>query len=121
MSVESTQAPNRLLIFIAALATVFVTAIESTIVATAMPTIVGELGDFALLSWVFTSYLLTQVVTIPIYGRLSDIHGRKPILLIGIPALAIAIPFAISMHGRWALLPAMAGVCASLFLSGRRT
>jgi EmrB/QacA subfamily drug resistance transporter len=81
---DSAQAPNRLLIFIAALASVFVTAIESTIVATAMPTIVGELGDFALLSWVFTAYLLTQVVTVPIYGRLSDLYGRKPILLIGI-------------------------------------
>ena len=84
MSVERTPAANRVLIFIAALASVFVTAIESTIVATAMPTIVGELGDFALLSWVFTAYLLTQVVTIPIYGRLSDLYGRKPILLIGI-------------------------------------
>ena len=84
MPFDSAQAPNRLLIFIAALASVFVTAIESTIVATAMPTIVGELGDFALLSWVFTAYLLTQVVTVPIYGRLSDLYGRKPILLIGI-------------------------------------
>jgi MFS family permease len=74
---------NRMLIFIAALASVFITAIESTIVATAMPTIVGSLGGFDLLSWVFTSYLLTQVVTVPIYGRLSDLYGRKPILLIG--------------------------------------
>jgi len=75
---------NRILIFIAALASVFITAIESTIVATAMPTIVAALGGFDLLGWVFTSYLLTQVVTIPIYGRLSDLYGRKPILLIGV-------------------------------------
>src|SRR5580698_5513138 len=75
---------NRTLIFIAALASVFITAIESTIVATAMPTIVATLGGFGLLGWVFTSYLLTQVVTIPIYGRLSDLYGRKPILLIGV-------------------------------------
>ena len=75
---------NRILIFIAALASVFITAIESTIVATAMPTIVATLGGFDLLGWVFTSYLLTQVVTIPIYGRLSDLYGRKPILLIGV-------------------------------------
>ena len=74
---------NRTLIFIAALASVFITAIESTIVATAMPTIVASLGGFELLSWVFTGYLLTQAVTIPIYGRLSDLYGRKPILLIG--------------------------------------
>jgi EmrB/QacA subfamily drug resistance transporter len=74
---------KRTLIFIAALASVFITAIESTIVATAMPTIVASLGGFELLSWVFTAYLLTQAITIPIYGRLSDLYGRKPILLIG--------------------------------------
>jgi multidrug resistance protein len=72
------------LIFIAALASVFITQIESTIVATAMPTIVGVLGGFELLSWVFTVYLLTQAVTTPIYGRLADLYGRKPILLFGI-------------------------------------
>ena len=84
--VESAQPgkQNRILIFIAALASVFITAIESTIVATAMPTIVASLGGFDLLGWVFTSYLLTQVITIPIYGRLSDLYGRKPILLIGV-------------------------------------
>jgi multidrug resistance protein len=75
---------RRVLIFIAALASVFITQIESTIVATAMPTIVGALGGFELLSWVFTVYLLTQAVTTPIYGRLADLYGRKPILLFGI-------------------------------------
>jgi EmrB/QacA subfamily drug resistance transporter len=77
-------AQNRTLIFVAALACVFITSIESTIVATAMPTIVAALGEFELLSWVFTSYLLTQAITIPIYGRLSDLYGRKPMLLVGI-------------------------------------
>ena len=75
---------RRVLIFIAALASAFITQIESTIVATAMPTIVGEIGGFQLLSWVFTIYLLTQAVTTPIYGRLADLYGRKPILLFGI-------------------------------------
>lgn len=75
---------SRVLIFIAALASVFITAIESTIVATAMPTIVAALGGFDLLSWVFTAYLLTQAVTTPIYGRLADLYGRKPFLLLGI-------------------------------------
>ncbi|HWE76827.1 MAG TPA: MFS transporter [Stellaceae bacterium] len=75
---------RRVLIFIAALASVFITQIESTIVATAMPTIVGEIGGFELLSWVYTVYLLTQAVTTPLYGRLSDLYGRKPILLFGI-------------------------------------
>ncbi len=62
----------------------FVSAIEVTIVATAMPTIVGALGDFDLFSWVFTAYLLTQGVTVPIYGRLCDFYGRKPVLYFGI-------------------------------------
>src|SRR5579871_5941368 len=75
---------SRVLIFIAALASVFITAIESTIIATAMPTIVSALGGFELLSWVFTVYLLTQAVTTPIYGRLADLYGRKPILLFGL-------------------------------------
>src|SRR6185437_567190 len=92
---EATAGPaiapeRRVLIFIAALASAFITQIESTIVATAMPTIVGEIGGFDLLSWVFTIYLLTQAVTTPIYGRLSDLYGRKPILLFGIGLFIVA-------------------------------
>lgn len=59
-------------------------AIEGTIVATAMPTIVGALGGIELFSWIFGAYLLTQAILIPIYGRLSDLYGRKPVLLFGI-------------------------------------
>ena len=70
--------------FVAAMIVSFVSAIEVTIVATAMPTIVGSLGDFTLFSWVFTAYLLTQGVTVPIYGRLCDFYGRKRVLYIGL-------------------------------------
>jgi EmrB/QacA subfamily drug resistance transporter len=66
------------------LAAIFIAAIEATIVATAMPSIVATLGDFEIFSWVFTAYLLTQAATVPIYGRLADLYGRKPILLTGI-------------------------------------
>jgi EmrB/QacA subfamily drug resistance transporter len=62
-------------------ATMFMAAVESTIVATAMPTIVGSLGGFDLFSWVFAVYLLAQAVTTPIYGRLADLYGRKRILM----------------------------------------
>jgi EmrB/QacA subfamily drug resistance transporter len=58
-------------------------SIESTIVATAVPEIVAELGNFSAYSWVFSAFLLMQAVTTPIYGKLSDIFGRKPIFLIG--------------------------------------
>jgi EmrB/QacA subfamily drug resistance transporter len=61
----------------------FMAAVESTIVATAMPTIVADLGGFSLFSWVFAVYLLTQAVSIPVYGRLADIYGRKKVFYAG--------------------------------------
>ncbi|HKN65809.1 MAG TPA: MDR family MFS transporter, partial [Gemmatimonadaceae bacterium] len=55
-------------------------ALDSTIVSTALPTIVGELGGLARLSWVVTAYLLAQTVVTPLYGKLGDLYGRKGIL-----------------------------------------
>ena len=71
-------------VFAAALSTIFMAAIEGTIVATAMPTIVGALGGLEHFSWVFSAYLLTQAIMIPIYGRLADMYGRKRVLHFGI-------------------------------------
>lgn len=59
-------------------------AMDNTIVATAIPQIVGDLGGFSLFSWLFSIYLLIQTITIPLYGKLADLYGRKPILTIGI-------------------------------------
>ncbi len=60
-------------------------ALDSTIVATAVPQIVGELGGwFSVFSWLFSGYLLAVTVTLPVYGKLSDTFGRKPVLLFGI-------------------------------------
>src|SRR3954452_17410555 len=59
-------------------------ALDATIVATAIPSIVGSLGGFAHFRWLFSIYLLTQSVSVPIYGRLSDLFGRKPVLFFGI-------------------------------------
>lgn len=61
----------------------FMVAIEVTIVGTAMPTIVGQLGDFDLFTWVFAAYILTSAVTAPVYGRLADLYGRKRLYFIG--------------------------------------
>ncbi|NEU31596.1 MFS transporter [bacterium LRH843] len=62
----------------------FMAAVEATIVATAMPGIVADLGGFSHFSWVFSSYLLMQVVMIPLYGKFADLYGRKLIFSIGI-------------------------------------
>lgn len=79
------QAPSsrRTLVLAACLMATFMAAVESSIIATAMPTIVADLGGFSLFSWVFAVYLLTQAVSIPVYGRLADIYGRKKVFYIG--------------------------------------
>jgi EmrB/QacA subfamily drug resistance transporter len=74
---------RRTLVLGACLMATFMAAVESTIVATAMPTIVADLGGFSLFSWVFAVYLLTQAVSIPVYGRLADIYGRKKVFYVG--------------------------------------
>src|SRR6201984_3200469 len=66
------------------------TATEGSIVATAMPTIVAELGGFRLFSWAFAVFLLTQAVSIPIYGRLADLDGRKPGFFAGTSLFLVA-------------------------------
>jgi EmrB/QacA subfamily drug resistance transporter len=75
--------PRRRLVLAASLMATFMAAVESTIVATAMPTIVADLGGFSLFSWVFAAYLLAMAVTIPLYGRLADIYGRKRVFAFG--------------------------------------
>ncbi|MFH8134537.1 MDR family MFS transporter [Pantoea osteomyelitidis] len=77
------QTGHRHWILIACMLAMFMAAIEVTIVATAMPTIVADLGGFAQFGWVFSIYLLTQAVSVPLYGRLADIWGRKKMFFIG--------------------------------------
>lgn len=59
-------------------------AMDTTIVATAIPQVVDDLGGFSEVGWVFSVYLLAQTVTIPIYGKLADLYGRKPVLVFGV-------------------------------------
>lgn len=59
-------------------------AIDSTILATAVPSVVKDIGGFSAFPWLFSIYLLAQAVTVPIYSKLSDVIGRKPIIIIGI-------------------------------------
>src|SRR5581483_5434817 len=62
----------------------FLSALDQTVVGTALPRIVTDLHGNGLYTWVVTSYLLSSTITVPIYGKLSDIYGRKIMLLIGI-------------------------------------
>lgn len=68
--------------------TVFLAALNQTIVATALPTMGRYFGDFENLSWIVTSYLLTSTVVAPLYGKLSDIHGRRTVMLASIGIFA---------------------------------
>src|SRR5213083_1119083 len=63
---------------------VFLAAMESTVVATAMPTVVASLGGVHIYSWVFSGFLLTSTVTMPLWGRVSDLFGRRPVYLGGL-------------------------------------
>jgi EmrB/QacA subfamily drug resistance transporter len=74
---------RRRLVLLGVILALFMSSVEATIVATAMPTIIADLGGFQLFSWVFAIYLLTQAVSAPIYGKLADIFGRKPALFAG--------------------------------------
>ncbi|MET8140109.1 MDR family MFS transporter [Sphaerisporangium sp. NPDC005288] len=59
-------------------------ALDSTIIATAVPSVVSDLGGFSQFPWLFSIYLLTQAVTVPLYGKFADIFGRKPVMFFGI-------------------------------------
>jgi EmrB/QacA subfamily drug resistance transporter len=59
-------------------------AIDATVIATAVPSVVADLGGFAQFPWLFSVYLLAQAVTVPVYGKLADVFGRKPVMLVGI-------------------------------------
>jgi EmrB/QacA subfamily drug resistance transporter len=83
----ASQAPARPVhrrpVLIALMTAMALAAVDTTIVSTAIPQVVRDLGGFSLFSWVFSSYLLTQTVTIPVQGRLADQWGRKPVLIVG--------------------------------------
>ena len=66
-----------LIIFSALMLGMLLASLDQTIVSTALPTIVGDLGGLTQLSWVITAYLLTSTASTPLYGKLSDLYGRK--------------------------------------------
>jgi EmrB/QacA subfamily drug resistance transporter len=75
---------SRSLTVVALLLGLFLAAMEMTVVSTAMPTVVAELGGLQLYAWAFAGYMLSATVTVPIWGKLADLRGRKPVLLAGL-------------------------------------
>ena len=73
-----------LAIYAGLMVTLLLAALDQTIVATALPRIVGDLGGLSSYSWVFTAYLLATTVTVPLYGKLGDVYGRRPLLFVAI-------------------------------------
>src|SRR5574337_1824573 len=72
------------LVVIAVDLAMFLAALASTVVGTAMPTVVASLGGLSLFSWVFSIYLLTSTASLPIFGRLSDLFGRRNMFLVAV-------------------------------------
>jgi EmrB/QacA subfamily drug resistance transporter len=90
-------------------------ALDQTIVSTAMPRIVAQLSGLDLYPWVTTAYLLASTVMVPIYGKLSDIYGRKPILVIGI-CLFMLGSMLCGMAGEFGALPLLGGGMTQLIV-----
>src|SRR4030088_420855 len=80
----ATPQPRVRVIFLALMLVLLLAALDQTIVSTALPTIVGDLGGLNHISWVVTAYLLAQTAVTPLYGKLGDLYGRKRVLQIGL-------------------------------------
>jgi EmrB/QacA subfamily drug resistance transporter len=74
---------QKTLIVAALMLAISLAALDGTVVSTVMPTIIGQLGGLEYFSWAFSVYLLASTVTVPLYGKLADLYGRKPVLLFG--------------------------------------
>jgi EmrB/QacA subfamily drug resistance transporter len=86
----------------------FLAALEATVVSTAMPTVVSALGGIERFSWVFSAYLLTSTVTVPLWGRLSDLYGRKRLYQIGIIVFLVGSALSGASQSMWQLIAARA-------------
>src|SRR4051794_25997493 len=91
-------------LFTGLLLAMLLAALDSTIVATALPTIVAELGNVERLSWVVTAYLLSQTIVIPLYGKLGDLYGRRTVLQSAIAIFVVGSALCGLSKSLWALI-----------------
>ena len=80
---------NQAIVTVGIMAAIALAALDLSIVGTAMPTIIGQLGGLGQYAWVFTAYLVTSTVSVPVYARLADTYGRKPVILFGLTVFVV--------------------------------
>jgi len=108
MAAASTPVPpitrEQKLITVGLMAALAVAALDSTVVGTAMPTIIGQLGGLSEYAWVFSAYLLASTTTVPLYAKLADIHGRKPVFLFGLTLFVVGSALCGLASSMWMLI-----------------
>ncbi len=103
-SLSSYSPAERRLALIAVLIVLFLSALDQTIVSTAMPRIIAELKGLERIAWVGTAYLLASTVMVPIFGKLGDLHGRRPVLIFGV-AMFLSGSMLCGLAGEFGTLP----------------
>ncbi|HEU0244799.1 MAG TPA: MDR family MFS transporter [Candidatus Limnocylindrales bacterium] len=98
--------PVRMRVLGAVMVGVFLGALDQTVVGTALPRIITDLGGNGLYTWAFTAYLLTSTISGPIYGKLSDLFGRRPVLMFGISVFMVGSLLAGLSNEMWQLVAA---------------
>jgi len=100
--------PRRVFALAVILVTMFFSSLDQTVVATAMPSIITDLHGFSVYAWVFTAYMMASAVTVPIYGKLSDVYGRKPFYLLGLGLFIVGSAVSGQAHSIYTLIAARA-------------
>lgn len=95
---------SRSIVMVGVIMALFLASLNQTMVSTSMPRIIASLGGMELYSWVFTAYMLASTVTVPIYGKLSDLFGRRPILLFGMSVFVLCSLLASFAHSMTQLI-----------------
>src|SRR6187431_387543 len=98
--------PVRMRVLFMVMIGVFLAALDQTVVGTALPRIITDLGGNGLYTWAFTAYLLTSTISGPLYGKLSDLFGRRPVLLFGIGVFMVGSLLAGLSQEMWQLVAA---------------
>ncbi|MEO6338767.1 MAG: MDR family MFS transporter [Caulobacteraceae bacterium] len=112
---QTFTAQERRITIIAILIVFLLSALDQTIVSTAMPRIVSELQGLNLYAWVTTAYLLASTVMVPIYGKLNDIYGRKPVLVSGVLLFTLGSGLS-GLSGEFGDLPILGGGMTQLIV-----